>query len=188
MDNKARLIDYIKRHSFQHSDKPIFRLTSGQMSNFYFNLKKTTYCPVGQYLIGNLVFDKIQELNLKPKAIGGLTMGADPISTATAYASYERNLPIEAFVIRKEPKGHGMMLQIEGNVKAGDDVIIVDDVVTTGGSTIKAINIARNAGLNIIAVIILLDRCEQNGRQNIERLGYPVYPILTIKDFINDSP
>jgi len=183
MDKKARLIEYIKKHSFQRSDTPTFRLSSGNLSTFYFNLKKTTYSPECQYLIGNLVFDRIGELGLKPKAIGGLTMGADPIATATAYTSYLRNDPVEAIVIRKEPKGHGTMNQIEGNVTAGDDVIIIDDVVTTGGSTIKAIEAAKRAGLNVIAVIILLDRGEFEGRENIEKLGYPVFSILTIEDF-----
>ena len=129
MDHRAQLIEYIKKHSFQRSDTPIYKLSSGNMSNFYFNLKKTTYSPIGQYLIGNLVFDKVRELGLKPRAIGGLTMGADPIATATAYTSHVKNQPIEAMVIRKEPKGHGTMSQIEGNVKSGDDVIIIDDVV-----------------------------------------------------------
>ena len=183
MDNKARLIEYIKRHSFQRSDTPIYKLSSGNMSSFYFNLKKTTYSPEGQFLVGNLVFDKIKELGLKPKAIGGLTMGADPIATATAYTSYLRNEPVEALVIRKEPKGYGTMSQIEGNVRPGDDVIIIDDVVTTGGSTIKALEVAQKADMNIIGVIILLDRGEFNGRQNIESLGYPVHSILTIHDF-----
>lgn len=183
MDHKAQLVEYIKKHSFQRSDTPIYKLSSGNMSAFYFNLKKTTYSPIGQYLIGNLVFDKVRELGLKPKAIGGLTMGADPIATAAAYTSHIKNQPIEAIVIRKEPKGYGTMSQIEGNVKAGDEVIIIDDVVTTGGSTIKAIEAAKKAGLNVIAVIILLDRGEFDGRQNIERLGYPVYSILTLSDF-----
>lgn len=183
MDKKERLIEYIKKHSFEKSDTPVYRLASGNMSSFYFNLKKTTYSPEGQYLIGNLFFDKIEELGLKPKAIGGLTMGADPIAAATCYTSYLRGKPIGALVIRKEPKGHGTMSQIEGNVIAGDEVIIIDDVVTTGGSTIKAIEATRKAGLNIIAVIVLLDRCEFEGRQKIEKLGYPVYPVLTIKDF-----
>ncbi|HET6514989.1 MAG TPA: orotate phosphoribosyltransferase [Thermodesulfovibrionales bacterium] len=183
MNRRERLIDYIKKHSLQKADTPTFRLSSGKMSSFYFNLKKTTYSPEGQCLVGSLVFDKIKELGLSPKAIGGLTMGADPIATATAYTSYLRQEPIEALVIRKEPKGHGTMSQIEGNVGPDDEVIIIDDVVTTGGSTIKAIEAARKAGLNIMAVIILLDRCESEGRQNIEKLGYPVHSILTINDF-----
>ncbi len=183
MDNKERLINYVKTHSFLKSDKPIFRLSSGKMSNVYFDLRLTTLSPEGQYLIGNLLYDMIQKLGLKPKAVGGLTMGADPVASATAYCSYLKGNPIEAFVIRKEPKTHGRGLQIEGNVKEGDDVIIVDDVLTTGGSTIKAINIAKEAGLNVLAVIVVLDRCEQNGKENVEKLGYPVYSILTIKDF-----
>lgn len=183
-DNKKRLISYIKKHSFKQSGKPVFKLSSGHRSNFYFNLKTTTYSSEGQYLIGSLVYDKILELRLKPKGIGGLTLGADPIATATAYYSYLKKKPLEAFVIRKEPKQHGMKLQVEGNIKAGDKVIIVDDVVTTGQSTIKAIEIAEKVGLKIIAVVILVDRCEQNGKENIEKYRYPVYPILTIKDFI----
>jgi len=183
MDKKERLISYIKEHSFLKSDRPIYKLSSGNMSNVYFDLKRTTYSPEGQYLIGNLVCDKISELGLKPKAIGGLTMGADPIAVATAYTSYLRKEPIEAMVIRKEPKAHGTASQIEGNVKAGDAVIVSDDVVTTGGSTIKAIEAAGKAGLRIIAVIVLLDRNELNGKQNIEKLGYPTFSILTKKDF-----
>lgn len=184
MDFKERLITLIRERSFMKSKEPVFRLSSGKMSNFYFDLKKTTYSPEGLYLVGNLVFNMIKEIGLKPKAIGGLTMGADPIAAATAYTSYLRGEPIEAMVIRKEPKGHGTGNQVEGYVGPGDEVVIIDDVVTTGGSTIKAIEAAQAAGLKIIAVIVILDRCECDGRQNIERLGYPVYPILTIKDFV----
>ena len=135
------------------------------------------------HLVGKIVFEKIRELKLKPDAIGGLTLGADPIAYAVAMHSYEAGEPIEAFVIRKEPKGHGLKLPIEGNVKSGDRVIIIDDVVTTGGSTIKAINVARENGMIVDAVIVLVDRCEHNGRQNIEALGCPVHAILTINDF-----
>lgn len=180
---RARLVGYIKERSFQKSEEPVFRLSSGNLSNFYFNLKKTTYAPECQYLIGNLVCDLIREIGLRPKAVGGLTMGADPIATATAYTSWLRQEPIEAMVIRKEPKGHGTMSQIEGNVAPGDEVIVIDDVVTTGGSTIRAIEASRHAGLKVIAVIVLLDRCEFNGRQNIEALGLSVHSILTIRDF-----
>lgn len=184
MDIRERLIALIKERSFMKSEEPIFKLSSGKVSNFYFDLKKTTYSPEGLYLVGNLVFDKIKEIGLKPKAVGGLTMGADPIAAATSYTSYLRGESIEAIVIRKEPKGHGTGNQVEGYVKPGDEVIIIDDVITTGGSTIKAIEAAKDSGLKIQAVIVVLDRCECEGRQNIERLGYPVYPILTIKDFI----
>ncbi|MCX7794134.1 MAG: orotate phosphoribosyltransferase [Thermodesulfovibrionales bacterium] len=182
MNDRERLIELIKIRSYKYSEKP-FRLSSGIYSNYYFNLKQTTYSPAGLYLVGKLIFEKIKELGLKVDAIGGLTMGADPIAFAVARYSYDMNEPIEAFVIRKEPKGHGTMSQIEGNVKEGNRVIIIDDVVTTGASTIKAINVAKAAGLIIVGVIALLDRCEQNGRQNIEALGYPFWSILTVRDF-----
>jgi len=184
MTEKQALIEIIRERSFQYTSEPSFKLSSGGVSRFYFNLKKTTQSPDGMYLVGKMVFEKIKELGLAPQAIGGLTMGADPIAYAVAMHSYHMKEPIQAFVIRKEPKGHGLRLPLEGNVKAGDHVVIIDDVVTTGGSAIKAINVAAEYGLIIDAVIVLVDRCEQKGRQNIEALGYPVYDILTVGDFI----
>ncbi len=183
MNERKRLIELIKRRSYHYSENPPFKLSSGGFSNFYFNLKKTTYSPEGQYLIGKILFEKIKVLSLKIDAIGGLTLGADPIALAVARYSYDCNEPIEAFTIRKETKGHGTMLQIEGNIQKGDRVIIIDDVITTGASTIKAINAAREFGFDIQSVIVLVDRCEQNGRQNIETLGYKVHSILTVNDF-----
>ncbi|MCX8030794.1 MAG: orotate phosphoribosyltransferase [Thermodesulfovibrionales bacterium] len=184
MDIKQRLIALIKSRSYQYSEDKPFKLSSGGYSNYYFNLKKTTYSPEGIYLVGKILFDKLKELSLEIDAIGGLTLGADPIALAVARHSYDSNQPIEAFTIRKEPKGYGTELQIEGNIKKGDRVVIIDDVITTGSSTIKAIKAAERFGLVIKGVIVLLDRCEQNGRQNIESLGYKVYSILTIKDFM----
>ena len=183
-DLREKLIQIIRERSFQYSTEPKFKLSSGGVSNFYFNLKKTTQSPEGMHIVGKIVFEKIRQLGLHPHAIGGLTLGADPIAYAVAMHSYIAREPIHAFVIRKEPKKHGLKLPIEGDVKTGDHVIIIDDVVTTGSSTIKAINTAKENNLIIDAVIILLDRCEQNGRQNIEALGYPVYNILTVNDFI----
>lgn len=182
--SKERLIQIIRKRSFQYSNTPKFKLASGAVSSFYFNMKKTTQSPEGMCIVGKIVFDKIRELGLKPDAIGGLTLGADPIAYAVAMHSQLAKEPINAFVIRKEPKEHGLRLPIEGDIKEGDHVIIIDDVVTTGGSTIKAINVAKENNLIIDAVIILVDRCELNGRQNIEALGYPVHSILNVHDFI----
>ena len=184
MTDKTRLIELIKKYSFKKTETPEITLTSGKKSCFYFNLKKVTYMPEGQVLIGALMYDKIQKLGLKPKGIGGLTLGADPISLATAYTSHLKQNNIHGFAIRKETKAHGMQLQIEENIEKKDKVIIVDDVVTTGKSTIQAIKIARKYDLDIITVIVLLDRCEENGKENVEKLGISMHSILTINDFI----
>ena len=186
MDNKDkdRIIKLIMQRSCEKSDTPSFLLSSGKRSCYYFNLRNVTMAPEGQVLIGTLVYNKIQQLNLKPKGIGGLTMGADPIAIATAFTSFLRGNPIEAFIIRKEPKEHGLKLQIEGNIERNDKVVIVDDVVTTGASIIKAMKIAREHGLDILGVIVLLDRCEENGKENIEAEGTTVHSILTIEDFL----
>ena len=139
MTERERLIELIKERAFKYSETPVFRLSSGVMSRYYFNLKQVTYTPEGQFLVGKLFYEKIKELGLSPKAVGGLTLGADPIAMAVAHYSHGMHDPVEAFVIRKEPKGHGLGLQIEGDVKPGDRVVILEDVVTTGASTIKAI-------------------------------------------------
>jgi orotate phosphoribosyltransferase len=183
MDMRERLKEFIKGRSFLQSEKPVFRLSSGEMSSFYFDLRRTTLSPEGQYLIGNMVFDKIVELGLSPKGIGGLTMGADPIATATAYCSHLRGKPIEAFVIRKEAKAYGTMQQVEGAVEAGDEVVILDDVLTTGKSTIKAIEASRAAGLKVLCAVVLLDRCEHGGKANVEAQGVKLYSIFTREDF-----
>jgi len=184
MNNKDRLIELINKNSFKKTKTPTITLTSGKKSCYYFNLKKVTFLPEGQFLIGGLMYDKIKELNVKPDGIGGLTMGADPVSFATAFTSYMNKNDIQAFAIRKERKGHGMQLQVEGNVKKGDKVIIVDDVVTTGKSTIQAINIARENELEILCVIVLLDRCEESGKENIEKQNVRMHSILNIHDFV----
>lgn len=186
MEHKDILKEMIRVRSFQLKEEPHFLLSSGNKSRFYFNLKKVTTASEGMYHIGHVVLDKIKELGLEPKAIGGLTMGADPIAVSTAMTSYlrdERN-SIQAFMVRKEPKKHGAELWIEGDVSAHDDVIIVDDVLTTGASTIKAIDIARKHDLNIMAVIVLVDRCEENGRERIEEKGVKVHSIYTVQDFL----
>ena len=155
---KERLIRLIYDKAFKYSEEPVFKLVSGRMSNYYFNCKTVTLDPEGMYLIGNVIFEMLQRLPVA--GIGGLTLGADPIADAVAYTSYLKGKPIQAFVVRKSAKSHGTMQWIEGNVKAGDRVVIVDDVITTGKSTIEAITRAREAGLEIVKVVALVDRQE----------------------------
>lgn len=173
---KKRLIELIIEKAFKYSEEPVFKLVSGRMSNYYFNCKAVTLHPEGMYLIGNLIFDLIKDLNIK--GIGGLTLGADPIAYTVAYTSFRKGIPIEAFVVRKTPKSHGTMLWIEGNIKRGDRVVIVDDVITTGKSTIEAINRAKEEGLEIVKAIVLIDR-QEGGREAVEALGYKLDSIVT---------
>jgi orotate phosphoribosyltransferase len=143
---KDRLIELIIKKAFKYSEEPVFKLVSGRMSNYYFNCKTITLHPEGMHLIGNIIYDMIS--SAAPAGIGGLTLGADPIANAVAYTSYLKGTPIEAFVVRKTAKAHGTMQWVEGNVTAGDRIIIVDDVITTGKSTIEAVTRAREGGLD----------------------------------------
>jgi len=162
---KQELITLLCAKSFRYSKEPIFKLVSGRMSNFYINCKPVILSAKGQYLIGNLIYEEIKYENFV--AIGGLTFGADAIATAVAFASNYKHLPINAFSIRKEKKGHGTGQWIEGDLQIGDRVVIIDDVATTGGSTIKAIERAREEGLEVVKVVILVDR-QEGGIENIK--------------------
>jgi orotate phosphoribosyltransferase len=180
-DLKQRLIELLLEKSFKYSDEPVFKLASGRMSNYYIDCRKTTHACEGKYLIGNLMFDMIKGLDVQ--AIGGLTMGADPVACAVSHTAYLNNASIASFSIRKEQKDHGMKKLVEGDVKQGDRVVIVDDVITTGGSTIKAIEAARAEGLEVALVIALVDR-EEGGRQEIEKHVADVAALCTRTELI----
>ena len=173
---KNRLIELIIEKAFRYSEEPVFKLVSGRMSNYYFDCKAVTLHPEGIYLIGNLLFDLVKDLDVK--GIGGLTLGADPIAYSVAYSSYLKARPVETFVVRKTAKPHGTMQWIEGNITKGDNVVIVDDVITTGKSTIEAITRSKEAGLDIVKVIALIDR-QEGGKEAIEAFGYNLESIIT---------
>ncbi len=177
-----RLRQLILERSFKYSDTPKFRLVCGEISRFYFNCKPTTLSPEGQYLIGRLVFDAIKDKDVQ--AIGGLTLGADPIACAVANESFRQGRPIEAFVVRKKLKDHGIVAKIEGNIEKGNRVIVVDDVITTGQSTIQAIKAARENGLEVTGVVVLVDREEMNGRQNIRQHVDDFVALVTASDIL----
>jgi len=178
---KNRLADIIITRSFQYRDDPPFTLASGRTSNYYFNCKPTTLDPEGMNLIGSVIFEMLRDTDIT--ATGGLTLGADPIANAVAVISFQEGRPIKSFIVRKDAKGHGMKSRIEGNVKTGETVAILDDVITTGGSTIEAIESAEEAGLRVDRVIALIDR-EEGGRENIEKYVDRVDAVFTRTDIM----
>ena len=179
---KNRLLQLVLEKAFKYSKEPVFKLVSGKVSNYYFNCKAITLHPEGMHLIGNLIFDLIKDSDVQ--GIGGLTLGADPIACAVSYTSYLKGNPIEAFVVRKTAKSHGTMAWIEGNIRKGDKVVIIDDVITTGKSTIEAINRAKEEGLSVVKVIAFIDR-QEGGRETIEASGYKLDALIT-KDEVMD--
>lgn len=179
---KKRLGEIIIERSFKFSDNPPFTLTSGKKSNYYFNCKPTTLDPEGMNFIGTIVFDILK--NTDVTAAGGLTLGADPIANALSVISYQKGKPIKSFIVRKDIKDHGTKSKIEGNVRPGEKVAIIDDVITTGASTITAIEQARKEGLNVELVIALIDR-EEGGRENILQYVDNIKIILTRTEIMN---
>jgi len=177
------LIDLLLDKSLKVADEPIFELASGKKSNLYIDCRKTTKNARGAYLIGNIIYDKISKLDVD--AIGGLTMGADPVADAVAYTSVLKGKLINSFSVRKKAKEHGLKRVIEGDVKNGDRVVIVDDVATTGQSTIEAIENARAGGLHVVKVIILVDR-QEGGRENILKHNVDYEAILTKQDLLDE--
>mgnify|MGYP001818040918 FL=1 len=173
---KDRLMEIILAKSFQYSEEPTFKLVSGGVSNFYFNCKPTMLDPEGKELIGRLIFSTIRDLEVA--GIGGLELGSVPISSAVSLISQLEGQPIKEFIVRKEKKDHGIPAKVEGECVAGEKVVVVDDVITTGGSTIKAIEAVQKLGLEVSKVVVLVDREEMNGRQSIAKLCPEVEPLI----------
>jgi len=179
--DRSRLLELLRTRSYR-AGKVI--LSSGKESDFYIDCKQTTLSAEGAALLGALLFAAIRERFPQARAVGGPTLGADPMVAAIAVVSAQAGAPLDAFIIRKEPKGHGTAAWIEGMKNLGPDhpVVMVEDVVTTGASTLKAIGHAREAGLRVLGAVVLVDRLE-GGRQAIEAAGYPLLSLFTREDF-----
>jgi orotate phosphoribosyltransferase len=158
-----------------------FLLASGQRSSYYIDCRLTTMSAEGQVLIGRLGLAALTAAGWRARAIGGLTMGADPVAYAIAAASWGTSVVIDAFSVRKEAKDHGMGQLIEGNFRAGDPVVVVEDVITSGGSAIKAIAAVEQAGGRVVGVLAVVDR-EQGGRERIAQEGHEVVSLTTTSE------
>lgn len=166
---KRRLAQLLVEKSYREGE---FTLTSGRKSDYYFDGKQTALHPEGGWLIGHLFNDLLADVP-GITAVGGMTLGADPLVSATSVISHELGRPLAAFIVRKSPKGHGTNQYLEGlsNLAPGASVAMLEDVVTTGGSLLTACERVREAGFSIAAVCTVLDR-EEGGREAIEAAGY----------------
>jgi orotate phosphoribosyltransferase len=183
---KSELLRLLRSKSVSHGD---FVLASGGHSKYYVDCKLTTLDSKGAWLVGqamhNLIRSAEKSLNKRIVGVGGLTMGADPISLAVGMISYQidNHKPWKTFSVRKTQKSHGQSKLIEGNFDEGDHVAIIDDVITKGESTLKAIEAVVQAGGRIAFVAVLVDR-EEGGRQKIEAQGYQVFPLFNKEDLL----
>jgi orotate phosphoribosyltransferase len=174
---RQKLLSTLAHKSFRLGE---FKLSSGGMSDYYIDCRTTTLDAKGSRLTGEVFLEEIQRRGWKPRAIGGLTMGADPIVVAVSVVSGE----LDGFLVRKAEKQHGTGQRIEGFREKGARVVIVDDVCTTGASTVQAIEAAREFGFEVAGVMCLVEREEAKGRPNVEKAAgtAPFVSIFTAND------
>lgn len=173
---RDQLLELLATNSFRLGE---FTLSSGGKSDYYIDCRTTTLHAHGAELTGHVFLELIQQQGWQPQAVGGLTMGADPIVVATSVISAQAGAPIHGFLVRKAEKAHGMGRRVEGFQEKGARVVIVDDVCTTGGSTIQAIEAAREFGFNIAGVACLVERLEAGGRPAVEKAAAPA-PFIAV--------
>ncbi len=180
--DREELFRILYERSFIHRPDRPFTLSSGKTSPVYVDCKKTTLGHSrAQFLIGDLLYHRISRLD--PDGIGGLTLGADPIAVATSLVSglYRRSIP--SFVVRKETKGHGTKNPVEGDLIERARVVVVEDVVTTGASGMRAVDVCRECGYEVLEVVALVDR-EEGGRDRFTQAGVPFFSFFTLSDFL----
>ncbi len=184
-DDRDELKQIVRQVSYEVRE---VTLASGKKSSFYFDAKQTTLHPRGAVLVGRVFFAELSHFPGPIHGVGGLTMGADAIASATSITSSLAGTPIPAFIIRKEPKGHGTGQWLEGrkNLVPGARVVIIEDVLTTGGSALQAVERARAEGLQVLGIISLVDR-EEGGREAIEAQGLPLRAIFTKSEVVGDQ-
>jgi len=180
MDLKRQeLLRLLREKSFRYRPDQPFKLVSGRESPYYVDCRPTTFSARGLALIGEIFCKMLGDLQVD--AVGGLTLGADPIAHAVALTSFLQGRPINSFSVRKAAKEHGTGGRVVGDVKPGQRVVIVEDVITTGGSTLKAIAAAREFGLKVVKVLILVDR-EEGGKEAVAQAVPQVEAVFTISE------
>jgi orotate phosphoribosyltransferase len=183
MPHRDRLLELLRERSLQRGD---FVLASGARSSYYIDCRTTTTHAEGQFLVGQLGWELLRAAGLRPDSVGGLTMGADPVAYAIAYTSWVAGDPVHAFSVRKQPKEHGTGRRIEGCFAAGQRVVVIEDVITSGGSALQACRAVEAEGGEVLAVLAVLDR-EAGGREAIEDAGYRVLSLLQVSELLGDG-
>lgn len=178
IDDRTALIELLQARSVRHGD---FVLASGARSRYYIDCRPTTMSAHGQQLIGRLGLAAIHAQRWSPNAVGGLTMGADPVAYAIAHASFAHDAVIDAFSVRKEAKDHGTGRRIEGNFVSGMRVVVVEDVITSGGSALQAIDAVRAAGGVVAGVLAVVDR-QAGGVEQIARSGVTALALVVASE------
>lgn len=180
---KRKLIEMIREKSYQKKE---ITLSSGLKSNFYIDMKQTMLHAQGNYLICHMMLKKLEGIDIS--GVGGMSIGADPLSTGVSMLSLSQKKPLHAIYIRKEPKKHGTNEWVEGlnNFSKGEKVFILEDVVTTGGSSLKAIERAELAGFKVLGVLTCVDR-QEGGREKIEEKGYKFISLVTKNEIESNS-
>jgi len=180
--DRARLLELLTALSFER--RPV-KLASGRESDFYIDCRKTALTAEGHYLIGRLFLARLRQVAPEVRAVGGPTLGADPLVSAVSLTSYLSGHPLPAFIVRKEQKGHGTGAWLEGRTHLGDGwpVAVLEDTVTTGGSLLRAVERAEAEGLKVVHTLALVDRLE-GGREAVEAKGYALSTLFTRRDFI----
>ena len=176
--DRQRLLTLLAERSYREGT---FELSSGGTSSYYIDCRTTTMHAEGLVRMGAAGLDALEEADIAPDLVGGLTMGADPVSYAIAAESWRRGRPIQAFSVRKEAKGHGRTRRIEGCFEAGKRAVVTEDVVTTGGSALEAVDAVRGAEGEVLAVLALVDR-EEGGRDAVEAAGVPLLALFTAEE------
>ncbi len=179
LDRRARLRALLRERALTFGD---FTLASGRRSRYYLDARLVTLNPEGAWLVARSIIDLLETEGIRAEAIGGLTLGADPIAAAVAAVSHWRGAPLPAFIVRKQTKDHGTRRQVEGGLARGAQVVIVDDVVTTASSTLVAIEAVESLGCTVTAAVCLVDR-EEGGEEALA--GYRFLPLFRISELLD---
>ncbi len=177
--DRDALLELIRNEALQRGE---FTLASGKKASYYLDCRKITLHPKGANLIAAGMLDVIQSAGELPHAVGGMAIGADPITASIVTVAGQRDLPLKGFMVRKEPKGHGTGKQVEGPVEPGQRVVIVEDVITSGGSALKAVDAAREFGLVVERVVAIIDRLA-GGEEAFRAKDLELVTLTTIRDF-----